>query len=130
MLASPPVRAAGDRIGPAVAALVVCSSALFFGNGLADAPLVWIGGRALVAGVALALWVAARSRVGGTVLLYLFVVTLLLTYSRFGVALACVVAAAYVWREPRRVESIATIVIGGVAGGGVFAVALALNGIT
>jgi hypothetical protein len=249
MLASPPVRAAGDRIGPAVAGLVVSVSALFFGNGLSDAPLVWIGGIALVAaaafllwapaqgpvalaflgclaglalwcglsvlwsaspdrswtttnrtlaylafaalgvligphldrvaaaatvivaavcgwallakcvpsfysdygrvarlraplddwnmlalvcvaGVALALWLGARSRVGGTVLLYVFVVTLLLTYSRFGVALACVVAAAYVLREPGRVESIATLVIGGVAGGAVFGVALALNGIT
>jgi hypothetical protein len=249
MLASWPVRAAGDRIGPALAALVVCVCALFFGNGLSDAPLVWIGGIALVAaaaflvwapalgraglaylgclaglalwcglsvlwsaspdrtwtttnrtlvylgfaalgvlvghdldrvaavatavvaavcgwallakcvpalyadygrfarlraplddanmlalvavaGVALALWSAARSRVGGTVLLYVFVVTLLLTYSRFGVALACAVAAAYVLREPRRVESIATLVLGGVAGGAVFAVALTLNGIT
>jgi hypothetical protein len=249
MLASPAVRAAGDRIGPAVAGLVVCISALFFGNGLSDAPLVWIGGIALVAGavflvwapgqgpaalaflgalaglalwcglsvlwsaspdhswtttnrtlvylgfaalgvlvgpqlervagaatavvaavcgwallakcvpalyadygriarlraplddwnmlalvcvagIALALWAGARSRAGGTVLLYVFVVTLLLTYSRFGVALACVVAAAWVWRESDRVGSIATLVIGGVCGGGVFAVALALNGIT
>ena len=249
MLASWPVRAAGDRIGPAVAALVVCVCALFFGNGLTDGPLVWIGGIALVAaaafvvwapvlgraglaylgclgglalwcglsvlwsaspdrtwtttnrtlvyfgfaalgvlvgprldgvvaattavvaavcgwallakcvpalysdygrfarlrapvddanmlalvavaGVALALWVAARSRVGGTVLLYLFALTLLLTYSRFGVALACVVAAAYVLREPRRLESIATLVLGSVAGGAVFVGALELNGIT
>ena len=296
MLASWPVRAAGDRIGPsleapaaeppapggktgplsagpAVAALVVCVCALFFGNGLSDAPLVWIGGIALVAaaaflvrapalgraglaylgclaglalwcgvsvlwsaspdstwtttnrtlvylgfavlgvlvgpaldrvaagatavaaavcgwallakcvpaiysdygrfarlraplddanmlalvavaGVALALWagsaggraadarpddrvaqggpggLAARSRVGAAVLLYLFVLTLLLTYSRFGVALACVVAAAYVLREPRRLESIATLVLGSVAGGAVFVLALALNGIT
>jgi hypothetical membrane protein len=249
MLASWPVRAAGDRIGPAVAALIVCVCALFFGKGLSDAPLVWIGGIALVAaaaflvwapvlgraglaylgclaglalwcglsvlwsaspdrtwtttnrtlvylgfaalgvlvgprldrvaaaatavvaavcgwallvkcvpalysdygrvarlraplddwnmlalvcvaGVALALWLAARSRVAGAVLLYVSVVTLLLTYSRFGVALACVVAVAYVLREPRRVESIATLAVGGVAGGAVFAVALALNGIT
>lgn len=249
MLASPPVRAAGDRIGPAFAGLVVSVCALFFGNGLSDAPLVWIGGIALlaaavflvwapsqgpvalaylgclaglalwcglsvlwsaspdsswlttnrtlvylgfagigvlvgpafdrfaaaatvivaavcgwallakcvpalysdygrfsrlraplddanmvalvaVAGVVLALWLSARSRIGGTVLLYLFVVTLLLTYSRFGVALACAAAAAWVLREPGRVESIATLVIAGVAGGGVFAVALTLNGIT
>src|SRR3954452_11891974 len=56
MLASPPVRAAGDRIGPAVAALVVCVCALFFGNGLSDAPLVWIGGIALVAAAAFVVW--------------------------------------------------------------------------
>lgn len=249
MLASRPVRAAGDRMGAAVAGLVVCVSALFFGRGLSDAPLVWIGGIALVAaavlvawapaqgraalaflgclgglalwcglsvlwsaspdrswtttnrtlvylgfaalgvlvgprfervaaaatavvaalcgwallakcvpafysdygrvarlraplddwnmlalvcvaGVALALWLSARSRVAATVLLYVVVVTLLLTYSRFGVALACVVAAASIWREADRVGSIATAVLGGTAGGGVFAVALALNGIT
>jgi len=249
MLASWPVRAAGDRMGPAVAALVVCVCALFFGDGLSDAPLVWIGGIALVAaaafllwapalgragvaylgclaglalwcglsvlwsaspertwtttnrtlvylgfavlgvlvgprlervaavaaavvaavcgwallakcvpafysdygrfarlraplddanmlalvavaGVTLAVWLAARSRVGGTVLLYVSVVTLLLTYSRFGVALACIAAAAYVLREPRRVEGIATLALGGIAGGAVFGVALALNGIT
>src|SRR5436305_8424809 len=57
MLASRPVRAAGDRIGPALqapaaAGLVVCVSALFFSNGLSDAPLVWIGGIALVAAAA------------------------------------------------------------------------------
>src|SRR3954452_13456915 len=60
MLASPPVRAAGDRIGPAVAGLVVCVSALFFGNGLSDAPLVWIGGIALVAGAVFLLWAPAQ----------------------------------------------------------------------
>src|SRR5436309_295185 len=121
MLASRPVRAAGDRMGPAAAGLVVCVCALFFGNGLSDAPLV------AVAAVVLALWLAARSRVAGTVLLYVSFLTLLLTYSRFGVALACVVAATSVVREPRRVESIAALVLGGAAGGAVFAVALALN---
>src|SRR3954451_5144136 len=236
MLASPPVRLAGERVEaplPALAAAVLAFCALFFGGGLSAAPLVWVGGLALVAaaallfsctpqggaaaaflgwlgglavwsgltmvwsaspdasrgftnrtlayagfgllgvlvgagrseraaaaatalvalllgwallakcmpalysdygrvarlraplddwnmlalvcvaGVALALWLPPRPRAGGTVLLYVLVVTLLLTYSRFGVALACVVAATYVWREPRRVESIATIVVGG-----------------
>src|SRR5436305_7777815 len=52
MLASRPVRAAGATIGPAVAGLVVCVCALFFGNGLSYAPLVWIGGLALVSAAA------------------------------------------------------------------------------
>jgi len=249
MLASRPVRGAGDRIGLVAAGLVASASALFFGRGLSDAPLVWIGGIALVAaaaflfrapspgpvaiaflgclaglalwcglsllwsaspdstwsttnrtlvylgfaavgaligpeldraaaaatvlvgavcgwalfvkcvpalysdygrvarlraplddwnmlalvavaGVVLALWASARWRVAGAVLLYVSVVTLLLTYSRFGVALACVAAAAWVLREPGRVESIITLALGGAAGAGVFGIALALNGIT
>ena len=51
MLASRPVRAAGERfvaLGPAAAAAVACFCALFFGGGPADAPLVWIGGLALL----------------------------------------------------------------------------------
>src|SRR5438093_6925321 len=216
MLASPPVRAAGERVG-GLAAAAICFCALFFGGGDSNAPIVWIGGLALVlaavlllrpsgfsapgalflgslfglgvwagitvvwsispdrtwqftnrtlvyaafgllgalvgarlpreklagaaaalvglvavwallakcvpalysdygrlarlrspldywnelalvcdAGVPLALWLAARRRVEGGVLLYLLVVTLLLTYSRFGVALACLAAAAWV----------------------------------
>lgn len=51
MLASPPVRAAGERGGglpTAVAAAAVAFAALFFGGGDALSPLVWIGGAALV----------------------------------------------------------------------------------
>src|SRR4051794_38091174 len=51
MLASPPVRAAGQRFGglaPALAAAAVSFCALFFGGGHSNAPLVWIGGLALV----------------------------------------------------------------------------------
>jgi len=250
LLASAPVPRAGERILPALAALVVCFCALFFAGGLAaPGPLVWIGGIALVAaaaslawaapwgqtagvylgclwglalwcglsilwsaspdsswqftnrtlgyaafatlgvlvgprvddvaaaasavvaallgwallakcvpalftdygrlarlrapiddwnmlalvcvaGVALALWLAARSRPAGTALLYVAVVTLLLTYSRFGVTLAC--AAALVWLvvERDRVETLATLAAGGGLGAGTFGIALALNGIT
>src|SRR3954463_6411903 len=49
MLASPPVRLAGERVEaplPALAAAVLAFCALFFGGGLSDAPLVWIGGPA------------------------------------------------------------------------------------
>jgi hypothetical protein len=85
-----------------------------------------------VAAVPLALWLAARrSRIAGTVLLYAAVVALLLTYSRFGVALACLVAAGWVIRERGdRVESLGEIAAAAVAAGGVYAVALGLDGIT
>jgi hypothetical protein len=53
MLASPPVRAAGERVGgrwAAFGAAASCFCAIFFGGGLADvnAPLVWIGAFALL----------------------------------------------------------------------------------
>ena len=262
MLASRPVRAAGERfvaLGPAAAAAVACFCALFFGGGPADAPLVWIGGLALLfaataaaavllgalpaprldapasafagcllalavwaglttlwstspdrswsytnrtlvyagfavlglvvgaivprerlaeaaalllallvgwallakcipalysdygriarlrsplgywnelallcdAGVAIALWLAAaRRRAVGVVLLYALVVTLLLTYSRFGVALACLAAAAWVVFARNRVESLAAIGVGGGIGAAVFGIAFTLHGIT
>src|SRR5438874_2280174 len=250
MLASPAVRAAGERVG-GLAAAGVCFCALFFGGGHSNAPLVWIGGLALVlsalllalpqrldppaavlltalvalamwcglttiwstspdhswqftnrtlayaafallgmlvgsrtsrrrlaqagalllalvvswallakcvpalysdygriarlrapldywnelallcdAGVPLALWLAARRRVEGVVLLYLLVVTLLLTYSRFGVALACLAAAAWLVLARERVEGLAAAALGGGLGAAVFGVALALPGIT
>jgi tetratricopeptide (TPR) repeat protein len=86
-------------------------------------------------GVPLALWVAARSRqtrarVAGIVLLYGLVLTLLLTYSRFGVALACVAAAAWIFLDRKRVESLAALAVGGGAGIAAFGIALALPGIT
>ena len=48
MLASAAVPAAAERVGAAAAAVVV-ACALFFGGGPSDAPLVWIGGLALLA---------------------------------------------------------------------------------
>ena len=88
-----------------------------------------------VAGVPVALWVAAharqlRIRAAGVVLLYGLVVTLLLTYSRFGVALGCLVAAAWVFLDRKRVESLAALAVGGVVGVAAFGIALALPGIT
>jgi hypothetical protein len=84
------------------------------------------------AGVPVALWLAVvRRRLEGAVLLYALVVTLLLTYSRFGVVLAC--AAAVTWtvlERKSRVESLVTFAFGGIAGTAVFGLALALPGIT
>src|SRR3954453_19647598 len=68
MLASPPVRAVGDRVWPGGAGLVVAFCALFFAHGLSDAPLVWIGGLAVVAGAVCLLWARAP---GGLALVYL-----------------------------------------------------------
>jgi hypothetical protein len=83
------------------------------------------------AGVPLALWLAAvRRRVEAVVLLYALVLTLLLTYSRFGVALAVLVGAAWVVLDRHRVESLATAALAGGAGAAVFGIALALPGIT
>ncbi|HET6944394.1 MAG TPA: O-antigen ligase family protein [Gaiellaceae bacterium] len=82
------------------------------------------------AGVPLALWLAARRRIEGVVLLYLLVLTLLLTYSRFGVALACAAAAVWIVFSRERVEGLAAIALGGGIGAAVFGVALALPGIT
>jgi hypothetical protein len=83
------------------------------------------------AGVAIALWLAAaRRRAAGVVLLYALVVTLLLTYSRFGVALACAAAAAWVLLDRSRVESLTALGIGGIVGAAAFGIAFALPGIT
>ena len=254
MLASPPVRAAGERfegLAPGLVAAVVSFCALFFGGGDSNAPLVWIGGLALVvvaalllhaprldapgalllgsllgltvwsgitlvwsmspdrtwqftnrtlvysgfallgllvgartprariaegaavllgllvgwallakcvpalyadygrlarlraplgywnelallctAGVPLALWLATRRRVEGVVLLYGLTLTLLLTYSRFGVALACLAAAAWIVLDRNRVESLAAVALGGGVGAAAFGIALVLPGIT
>ena len=82
------------------------------------------------AGVPVALWLAAaRRRAEGVLLLYGLTITLLLTYSRFGVALAC--AAALAGRSSpgsNRVESIVAVLVAAVAGGATFAIALAAAG--
>jgi hypothetical protein len=63
-------------------------------------------------------------------LLYGAVVALLLTYSRFGVVLACLAAAAWLVVDRERVEGLAALVLAGGVGAGIFGVALALPGIT
>jgi O-Antigen ligase len=83
------------------------------------------------AGVGVALWLGVvRKRVEGAVLLYGLVVTMLLTYSRFGVLLAGAVAVVWILLDARRVESMVLLALGGAVGVAVFGVALALPGIT
>jgi len=97
------------------------------------APLTYWNELALLcdAGVPIALWLAARARrATGAVLLYGLVLTLLLTYSRFGVVLACLAAAAWVLLDRDRLESLAVLALSVGAGGAAFGIALALPGIT
>src|SRR5260221_1744255 len=84
--------------------------------------------------VPLALWLAAPRgrnavvRAAGATLLFLATVTLLLTYSRFGVLLACLAAAAWVLLERDRLESLTVLALAGGLGAGAFGIALALPG--
>lgn len=82
------------------------------------------------AGVPAALWLGTRARVAGAALLYVSVVALLLTYSRFGVVLGCAAALAWIVLERDRVESIVTCVLGGGIAAAVFGISLKLSGIT
>src|SRR4051812_33542033 len=71
MLASWPVRLAGERVEgllPGLAAAAASFCALFFGRGLEDGPLVWIGGLTLVAAAVLLLW---RTPAGGAAAAFL-----------------------------------------------------------
>ena len=96
------------------------------------APFDYWNELALVAAAAVpvALRLAVRRYVPGVVLLYGAALTVLLTYSRFGVALACLAAVAWIVLSDARVESLAAVVLSGAAGAAVFGVALALPGIT
>jgi len=138
-------RVGRDRLAAGAAALLAlvvgwallakCVPALYSDYGRIArlrAPLEYWNELALLcdAGVALALWLAARRRIAGVVLLYALVVTVLLTYSRFGVALACLVAAASIALARERLEMIVASLLAGAAGAAVFGVALALPGIT
>jgi O-antigen ligase len=88
------------------------------------------------AGVPVALWVVApRSRppavrAAGAVLLYGAAVVTLLTYSRIGVVLAVLAAVGWILLTRDRIEGLAACLLAAAAGGAVFAIALALPGIT
>ena len=96
------------------------------------APLDYWNELALLAAVAVpvALRLAARRYALGTLLLYLAGLTVLLTYSRFAIVLACLAAVAWIVLAEERVESLAAVVVAGAAAAAVFGVALALHGIT
>jgi hypothetical protein len=96
------------------------------------APLDYWNELALLAAVTVpvALWVASRRHVAGTVLLYGASLTVLLTYSRVGAALACLAAIAWIVLAADRVGSLAVVAVAVPATAAVFGVALALPGIT
>ncbi len=86
--------------------------------------------------VPLALWLAtgrryARVRALAVSFLFLVLVGVLLTYSRFGIVLAVLVAVAWIALErERRVESIVAFALAGAGAIVVFGISLALPGIT
>jgi len=96
------------------------------------APLDYWNELALVAAAAVpvASWLALRRRVPGTLLLYAAGLTVLLTYSRVGIALACLAAVAWIAFGPDRVASIAAVGLGGAGAAALFGIALGLPGIT
>src|SRR5437868_5220028 len=95
------------------------------------APLAYWNELALYAVVAMPLALRLRRRVVGAFLLYVAALTLLLTYSRFGIALACLAAVAwFVLERERRAESILVAVLAAAGAAVAFGVALALPGIT
>ncbi|MHB8650684.1 MAG: O-antigen ligase family protein [Gaiellaceae bacterium] len=101
-------------------------------------PVVYWNELALLGAVAvpLGLWLASsrtrgpRARGAGVVLLFAAVLVTALTVSRFGIALACLAAAAWVLLDRARAESLAALALGGGVAAGVFGIALALPGIT
>ena len=96
------------------------------------APLDYWNELALLAAVAVpvALWLASRRYAAGAVLLYGAGLTVLLTYSRFGVALACLAALAWIVLAEDRVGSLAAVALAGGGAAAVFGIALTLPGIT
>jgi len=123
------------------ALLVKCIPALYSDYGRVArlrAPVAYWNELALLCDVAVpvALWIAAARgrrapvRAAGVLLLFAATVTLLLTYSRIGLLLACLAAAAWVVLDHDRVESLVTLALGGGAGAAAYGIALALPGIT
>ena len=131
------------RIGEALAALlglvfVVALSAKVFAfyDGYAGFarlrwPLEYWNELGLLAAgaVPLALWLAAQRRVAGSLLLYAAFVTDVLTFSRFGIALAVVAAVAWLVIERDRLDSFPALVAAVPLAGIVAGIGLALPGI-
>src|SRR5581483_4215850 len=78
----------------------------------------------------LALWLAGRLRVAGTLLAYLWGVAIVLTLSRGGLAVAVVVVVAWLALDDEREDAAITVVAAGVPAAAVAAVAFALSGVT
>ena len=100
-------------------------------------PLDYWNELALVAAITvpLGLWLASRrdrplrARVAGALHVYIALVAIVLTFSRFGIALAVLAAAAWVWLDRNRLDSFAALAAVVPPGAIVAAVALSLPGI-
>jgi O-Antigen ligase len=79
--------------------------------------------------VPIALWLCVRRRVPGALLLYLAFVTVVLTFSRFGIVLAALAAIAWLWLERERLESVPVLAAAAPLSGIVAGIGLALPGI-
>lgn len=78
----------------------------------------------------LALWLATRRRVLGTLLAYAWGVAIVLTLSRGGLAVAVVVVALWLVLDDDRAGAVVIVVAAGVPAGAVAAAAFALPGVT
>src|SRR6266536_4077489 len=88
--------------------------------------LALLGGFALP----LALWLATRRRVAGVLLAYVWLVALVLTLSRGGIAVAAVVILAWLALDPERLNGVAALVAAALPAVLVCGVAFALPGVT
>src|SRR5919204_2090511 len=94
-------------------------------------PLEYWNELALLAAMAvpLALWLGARRRVLGALLLYAAYVTVVLTFSRFGVLLAVLAAITWLVLERERLDSLSSLAAAVPPAAVVAGIALALPGI-
>src|SRR5207244_3956770 len=82
------------------------------------------------ASIPLALWVLARARTAGALLLYAGLVVVVLTYSRVGIVLAVVAALAWLLLDRRRLDVIGPLGVAWIAGAAVAGVGLLLPGVS
>lgn len=80
--------------------------------------------------LALALWVASRRRIAGGLLAYVWIVTLVLTFSRGGIAIGVLVAVAWIALSGEALDAAMTIVAAGIPAAAVAGAAFALPAIT
>lgn len=95
-------------------------------------PIGYWNALALLGDIALpiGLWLAGRSRVAGTLLVYGWLVAIVLTYSRSGVAIAGLAVVGWIVLSRLWVEALTTLVAAGVPAAGVLLLAFELDGVT
>ena len=88
-------------------------------------PVGYWNALALLGDIALpiGLWLAGRSRIAGTLLVYGWLVAIVLTYSRSGVAIAGLAVAGWIVLSRLWIEAMTTLVAAGVPAAGVLGLA-------